>query len=105
LAFGLPRATYQKTSADEARPALQYRPNTGLRSAQSLLRVRNGHARRDDRCAVGLRSPGVAARRLPLGPDAGCLTLLMLAPPVRPTTSGLPVAQPVGMGPSRGAAV
>lgn len=35
MAFGLPRATYQRTPAEEARPEPQYRPATGLRTEQT----------------------------------------------------------------------
>lgn len=35
MAFGLPRATYQRTPAEEARPEPVYRPATGLRTEQT----------------------------------------------------------------------
>jgi hypothetical protein len=34
-AFGLPRATYERTPVDEARPAPQYRPPRPLRTKQT----------------------------------------------------------------------
>ena len=34
MAFGLPRATYEKTPVDEVRPEPRYRPGSGLRAEQ-----------------------------------------------------------------------
>jgi hypothetical protein len=35
MAFGLPRATYEKTPVDDVRPDPQYRPKAVLRSEQT----------------------------------------------------------------------
>ena len=52
-AFGLPRATYERTPADEARPAPQYRPPETAHDS-GLLRLPPTHPRRNEQRALGL---------------------------------------------------